>query len=414
MQELLLHAVVSFSLALYFFAVCCCYHIIRRGPLSSPQPYHTRKKKTVLQAVIFFIFLRLLVLVHIFFFFSYSFLVRYVSSGGWGKIKLTTLPRLFIHVVCRFNSIAFAIQRLLAHPSVSVVATARAVPTASPRYYSGSASYRCIRMREYVDPAWSHESVVPTSQPNPDPDPEGKPTTIRAASQRKLENLTKTCPPPEKTYQVPGSTFGTLSIWCYMFSGLQNTFKSCWCIFHVHTSGSPLVLYLVLHMLGGFRTRSRLLNFFFFLVLSRLIPSIVVFALFFYSSFSLPRLTQIRGHQAGSSPPPRLRYAPFFFIAENNSALYSLVDSSWIASLWSGRTPQGKNLRKNDPHRKIHVTARPIARLMYASSSSHQTPRRPNAKTYPVHSDDIHMCVVCCHRTFVLLGIITKYKGDPW
>ena len=41
------------------------------------------------------------------------FFVRFLSSGGWGKIKLklTTLPRIFIRVVCRFNSIAFAIQR---------------------------------------------------------------------------------------------------------------------------------------------------------------------------------------------------------------------------------------------------------------------------------------------------------------
>ena len=36
-----------------------------------------------------------------------------LSSGGWGKIKLklTTLSRIFTHVVCRFNSVAFAIQR---------------------------------------------------------------------------------------------------------------------------------------------------------------------------------------------------------------------------------------------------------------------------------------------------------------
>ena len=35
------------------------------------------------------------------------------SSGGWGKIKLelTTLPRIFIRVVCGFNSVAFATQR---------------------------------------------------------------------------------------------------------------------------------------------------------------------------------------------------------------------------------------------------------------------------------------------------------------
>ena len=38
---------------------------------------------------------------HLFFFYS--------SSGGWGKIKLelTTLPRIFIRVVYRFNSVAY-------------------------------------------------------------------------------------------------------------------------------------------------------------------------------------------------------------------------------------------------------------------------------------------------------------------
>ena len=43
----------------------------------------------------------------LFFFFFFS------SSGGWGKIKLklTTLPRVFIRVVCRYNSVAFATQR---------------------------------------------------------------------------------------------------------------------------------------------------------------------------------------------------------------------------------------------------------------------------------------------------------------
>ena len=41
---------------------------------------------------------------HCIFSFSFSF----ISSGGWGKIKLklTTLPRIFIRVVCRFNSVA--------------------------------------------------------------------------------------------------------------------------------------------------------------------------------------------------------------------------------------------------------------------------------------------------------------------
>ena len=31
--------------------------------------------------------------------------------------ELTTLPRIFIRVVCRFNSVTFATQRQLAHPS---------------------------------------------------------------------------------------------------------------------------------------------------------------------------------------------------------------------------------------------------------------------------------------------------------
>ena len=33
----------------------------------------------------------------------YRFFFFFLSSGGWGKIKLelTTLPRIFIHVVCR-------------------------------------------------------------------------------------------------------------------------------------------------------------------------------------------------------------------------------------------------------------------------------------------------------------------------
>ena len=42
------------------------------------------------------------------------FFFFFLSSGGWEKIKLyelTTLPRIFIRVVCRFNSVAFAAQR---------------------------------------------------------------------------------------------------------------------------------------------------------------------------------------------------------------------------------------------------------------------------------------------------------------
>ena len=86
-----------------------------------------------------------------------TFFLRFLSlsSGQWGKIKLklTTLTRIFIHVVCRFNSIAFATQPQLACPSDPTIAITRAVPIDGPRYYPGSASYRCIRMREYVDPA---------------------------------------------------------------------------------------------------------------------------------------------------------------------------------------------------------------------------------------------------------------------
>ena len=43
---------------------------------------------------------------HYFFFFK--------SSDEWGKIKLeiATLPFIFIHVVCRFNSISFAMYTL--------------------------------------------------------------------------------------------------------------------------------------------------------------------------------------------------------------------------------------------------------------------------------------------------------------
>lgn len=49
-----------------------------------------------------------------------------VCSGGRGKIKLklTTFPRHFIRAVCRFNSIAFAMQRSLAYPSVPMATTA--------------------------------------------------------------------------------------------------------------------------------------------------------------------------------------------------------------------------------------------------------------------------------------------------
>ena len=41
----------------------------------------------------------------------------------------------------------------LACPSVSTIAIARAVPVGGPRYYPGSASCRCMRVREDVEPA---------------------------------------------------------------------------------------------------------------------------------------------------------------------------------------------------------------------------------------------------------------------
>ena len=48
-------------------------------------------------------------------FLSFSFF--FLSSGGWGKIKLllTTLPRISIRVVCRFNSLIFG-RRPLSMP----------------------------------------------------------------------------------------------------------------------------------------------------------------------------------------------------------------------------------------------------------------------------------------------------------
>ena len=48
-----------------------------------------------------------------------AFFFFFQSSGGWGKIKLklTTLPRIFIRVVCRFNSVALAVPVLLLSPT---------------------------------------------------------------------------------------------------------------------------------------------------------------------------------------------------------------------------------------------------------------------------------------------------------
>ena len=79
----------------------------------------------------------------------------FLSSGRWKKIKLKliTLPGIFIRVVYQFNSNTFAIQRKVAYPSVPVVATARAVPTGGHRYHPSSSSCRfMLRMLEYVDP----------------------------------------------------------------------------------------------------------------------------------------------------------------------------------------------------------------------------------------------------------------------
>ena len=47
------------------------------------------------------------------FIYLFIYLFSFSSFGEWGKIKLelTTLPRIFIRVVCRFNSVAFAAQR---------------------------------------------------------------------------------------------------------------------------------------------------------------------------------------------------------------------------------------------------------------------------------------------------------------
>ena len=87
------------------------------------------------------------------------------SSGGWGtiKLKLTTLPRNFIHVMCRFNSFFFYATRVdltqlhsqsswfsgVSFGSRDSDNSASCVPIGGPRYCSGSASCRCTRMREH-------------------------------------------------------------------------------------------------------------------------------------------------------------------------------------------------------------------------------------------------------------------------
>ena len=65
------------------------------------------------------------------------------------KLKLTIFARIFIYVVCQFDSIVFAIQRLvgasfnvLLYPSVPAVTTRRAFPAAVP-----TGGQRCIIWR---------------------------------------------------------------------------------------------------------------------------------------------------------------------------------------------------------------------------------------------------------------------------
>ena len=58
----------------------------------------------------------------------------------------------------------------------------------------------------------------------------------------------------------------------------------------------------------------------------------ILFILYYFSS-SFPFVTQIRGHMAGISPPPLLRYAPSLFFARrvhHSTAFSSLVDSRRI------------------------------------------------------------------------------------
>ena len=91
------------------------------------------------------------------FFFFFFFLK---SSGGWGrkiKLKLTTLPRIVIHVVRRFDSITFAIRntswRVLRFPlhSDSVSCLYLRSPLTTPAAsYTVLQYYSCVRMREYV------------------------------------------------------------------------------------------------------------------------------------------------------------------------------------------------------------------------------------------------------------------------
>ena len=80
--------------------------------------------------------------------------------GEKKKLKLTTLPRMFAHAVCHSHSIVFAIQRFVAGASFRSrgSGSASCVPTRGHRYYSCSASCRCIPMREYFQ---AHSTGLP-------------------------------------------------------------------------------------------------------------------------------------------------------------------------------------------------------------------------------------------------------------
>ena len=71
-------------------------------------------------------------------FFSCSHILRRM---GKIKLKVTTLPRIFSHVVCHLSQLhAQSSSGFVVCPSVPAIAIARVVPTGGPRYYSGSAS----------------------------------------------------------------------------------------------------------------------------------------------------------------------------------------------------------------------------------------------------------------------------------
>ena len=80
-------------------------------------------------------------------------------SGGR---KVTTFPRIFVHVLCRFNSIVFAIQpvfrRILEFPwyrqrEPSTPAVTVTTPTAQ-----AANAYGCVSMTTRLDPSGSSEA----------------------------------------------------------------------------------------------------------------------------------------------------------------------------------------------------------------------------------------------------------------